>query len=124
MNKKKAPVKKTAASGPKPAGKKAPVKKQAPKAAQFGFQAMMGGGPKPMGKGKTKTTFATAKLAMDNMISDLELVDTKDTNDILNDPDRKTTLLNCIKNDDYDKFDMIIGMFKNPEEEKLDVNDL
>lgn len=124
---KKAPVKKTpvkataSATKAKPAVKAKP--KAAPKAAAFGFAAMGGpfGGPK---KGGKTTTFATAMESMHNLMGDLELVDTKGTQDFLNDPDKKSKLLNCIANNDYAKFEMILGMFKEQEESKEDVHKL
>ena len=113
---KKTPVKKTKPVGKTTSGAKG-KKKQPPKAAQFAF----GGPANPFGaakKGGKPTTFATAMESMNNLMSDLEMVDTKGTEDILNDPDKKHKLLNCIQNNDYEKFDMILGMFKDTEESK------
>mmetsp|Transcript_3468 Transcript_3468/g.2933 ORF Transcript_3468/g.2933 Transcript_3468/m.2933 type:complete len:264 (+) Transcript_3468:32-823(+) len=100
--------------------------KAPPKAAQFGF----GGPSNPFGpsvkKGGKPTNFANAMQSMSNLISDLEIVDTKGPSDILNDPNKKETLLNCITNNDYEKFEMLLGMFNKSDEEesKEDVNKL
>lgn len=115
--------------------KKAPAKgtgvkktkaKAAPKAGGFGFAAAGGPFGSAKKKGGKPTTFANAMESMNNLISDLELVDTKDTNDLLNDPNKKETLLNCIQNNDYEKFEMLLGMFNKDEEEesKDDINKL
>ena len=114
-------VKKTkATTGLKPKIKVKPP----PKAAQFGF----GGHSNPfksVKKGGKPTNFANAMESMNNLISDLELVDTNSTTDILNDPNKKEALLNCIANNDYEKFSMLLGIFKNDEEEsKEDINKL
>jgi hypothetical protein len=115
----------------KPASKKKtpskPVaKKPAPKAAQFGFP-MMGGMP-GMGGGKKKkgttTTFATAMDAMNNLMDDLELVDTPGAQEFLASKEKKESLLNWIAKNDYEKFEMILGMFNSDEENKTDVEDL
>ena len=70
---------------------KAPVKsKAAPMGDPFG--AMMGGfgGPKKGGK----TTFMSALESMNNLMGDLEVIDTKDSKDFLKDKNKKETLLN------------------------------
>lgn len=79
----------------KPVAKKttATKAKPAPKAAQFGF----GGGMNPFApakKGGKTTNFANAMESMNNLLSDLELVDTKDSKELLSDADKKSKLLN------------------------------
>lgn len=108
------PATKTTASKPV-------VKKSQPKAAQFGFAPAMLGSKS---KGAGKTTFGSAMQAMNNLMTDIEMVDTKDGDEFLSDSDKKLKLLNCIQNNDNDTFDMILSMFKTPEESKHDVNDL
>lgn len=70
---------------------KAPMK---PKAGGMSdpFGAMMGGfgGPKKGGK----TTFHSALESMNNLMGDLEVIDTKDSKDFLKDKNKKETLLN------------------------------
>lgn len=108
VKKKKAPTK---------GGKKSTKKKAPPKAAQFAF-----GSPanpfKAAKKGGKPTTFANAMESMNNLISDLEIVDTIDAADLLNDPAKKESLLNCIQNNDYAKFEMLLGMFDNEGDEE------
>mmetsp|Transcript_13601 Transcript_13601/g.15778 ORF Transcript_13601/g.15778 Transcript_13601/m.15778 type:complete len:110 (+) Transcript_13601:31-360(+) len=94
----KAPAKtavKAPAKAPAKAATKAPVKKSPAKPAGMGmpFGGAFGGlaGPKKSGK---PTTFGSAMETMNNLLTDLELVDTQKPEDILNSKDRKETLLN------------------------------
>jgi hypothetical protein len=97
---KKTPAKKPIANKTpvkKPIAKKVPVKKPAakgPKAAQFGFGAMAGGPSAGKKKGGKPTTFANAMESMNNLMGDLEMVDTKDSKDFLSNKEKKEKLLN------------------------------
>lgn len=90
-------------------GAKKTVKKTKPAAKPgFGFGGAMGGPFGSAKKGGKPTTFANAMESMNNLMGDLELIDKKDSNDFLNDPEGKVKLLNCIANNDYPKFEMIL----------------
>lgn len=99
----------TATKGKKVSAKKPATKKKVGGAGgmmamgAFGgeFGGAMGGGAKKGGKKGGKTTFANAMGAMDQLMGDLNMVETRDIDDFLADPEKKTKILNSIEKNDF-----------------------
>ena len=49
---------------------------------------------------------------MNNLMGDLEVIDTKDSKDFLKDKNKKKTLLNWINNNDFEKFELFMAWLK------------